>query len=290
MSGISTPHASMPSSQGATQTTGLTTPPQSLQEAVAVNPRKYIGYPELTKWLAIEGNGFMFRRFDRLAVRAILKLQDELVEIEKQIDAIDEERTKPESGDVDNGTLRGDPHQERKELLQKAYKYVYSHMQLRSRPIPSDLDRKSLNAWVRTHTKRNPDQGPVDEAELEYVNAPDLFTIWETTESPVRKLLDLSSHYRRARIWQREVHASLAPRFPNPYQVVTDDERIEWAAGVVTITIGALILIAPIWIFAEVEPLRIRLGVITVFITTFLVLLAIGTKWRPIEALAGTAA
>jgi hypothetical protein len=64
----------------------------------------------------------MFRRFDKLGIRAILRLQDEIRTIEQRIDNIDDGMMNPNGQDSENnGTLRHDRSAERQRLLWRAY-------------------------------------------------------------------------------------------------------------------------------------------------------------------------
>jgi hypothetical protein len=51
------------------------------------------GYPALAEWIArdVDGDTYMFRKFDRLAARNILHLQARLVALEYEIDQLDEQ-------------------------------------------------------------------------------------------------------------------------------------------------------------------------------------------------------
>lgn len=62
----------------------------------------------------------MVRRFDKLGVRAILRLQDEIRTIEQAIDHIDDEMMKPNGQANNNGTLRHDRSAERQRLIWRA--------------------------------------------------------------------------------------------------------------------------------------------------------------------------
>lgn len=84
------------------------------------------GYAEFSKFLAAAPNFPMVRRFDRLGVRAILHLQEELRTIEQRIDHIDDEMMKPD-GQANNATLRQDPSEERQRLIWRAYTKLDRH-------------------------------------------------------------------------------------------------------------------------------------------------------------------
>ena len=75
--------------------------------------RKYIGYRGLVSFMASDSDLMVFRRFDKLHIRALLVLQDKLSELEEQFELLD---TRYSTGDedVNNGTLRGDKPKRRK--------------------------------------------------------------------------------------------------------------------------------------------------------------------------------
>lgn len=80
------------------------------------------GYPELVKYLASDQSLPIVRRFDRLTLRVMLRLQDEITEIEEQLDAIDKSQmSRDVAEDTNNGTFRDDPVPERTWLLQIAH-------------------------------------------------------------------------------------------------------------------------------------------------------------------------
>jgi hypothetical protein len=51
------------------------------------------GYPSLAAWIANDedGEGFIFRRFNRMSARHLLHLQCQLTELEHEIDQLDEQ-------------------------------------------------------------------------------------------------------------------------------------------------------------------------------------------------------
>lgn len=94
------------------------------------------GYPELAKFLASDKNMPIVRRFDRLSLRVMLLLQDELTEIEKQLDTIDKSQMSREAPqDINNGTFRADPEPERNRLLQTAHEKL-EHYRSYSPSVP----------------------------------------------------------------------------------------------------------------------------------------------------------
>jgi hypothetical protein len=57
------------------------------------HPRTRSGYPSLAAWIARDPDNetYVFRKFDRLSARNLLKLQYDMIELEVKIDSMDEE-------------------------------------------------------------------------------------------------------------------------------------------------------------------------------------------------------
>lgn len=68
------------------------------------------------------------------------------------------------------------------------------------------------------------------------------------------------------------------------------DDRVQAFDSGLVMLIGLAMLLAPIWILNAVKATDGRLGIITVFVTAFLLLLQVVTAAKPSETLAATAA
>lgn len=104
-------------------------------------------------------------------------------------------------------------------------------------------------------------------------------------KAPLRRLLERSSHFRLARVWRRTL-----PEHHDENVRYASDQRIDYFVALVITAIGLMMLIAPLWILAGVQKMSSRLGVITAFIVSFVVLLSLTAVVRPFESLAGAAA
>lgn len=83
-------------------------------------PWKYVGYRVFSKWVASDRSYFIVRRFGALNARVILSLQDELVELDQRIQALDEAWSRKRNmDDTNNGSFRFDPCDERRYLVQE---------------------------------------------------------------------------------------------------------------------------------------------------------------------------
>lgn len=85
--------------------------------------RKYIGYKEFARYISSGDDFLALRRFDRVHSRLLLVLQDQVVELESELDAIDARLSKRTATDLDNGCIRNDV-QERRDVLEKLHRRV----------------------------------------------------------------------------------------------------------------------------------------------------------------------
>jgi len=84
------------------------------------SPWKFIGYKVFTRWLASDNSLFIFRRFGALNARVALAMQNELVDLEEQLQLLDDAASSPTSHwNVNNGSFRHDPLEERQHLVTK---------------------------------------------------------------------------------------------------------------------------------------------------------------------------
>src|SRR5438552_14157337 len=69
-------------------------------------PWKYYGYRTFSQWTTSDNDLFVIRRFGSLNARVTLLLQDELSVLEERLDHLDSLHSRPDAGDIDNGTFR----------------------------------------------------------------------------------------------------------------------------------------------------------------------------------------
>src|SRR5436190_4324665 len=100
--------------------------------------RRVAGYAALADFIASDKVFCIFRRFDKLSVRNLLYMQDELCELEAKLSALDDTdlRSGDEAGLYSLHSRREDQNRERQETMQilgeKLYKYRMSSQVLRS--------------------------------------------------------------------------------------------------------------------------------------------------------------
>jgi hypothetical protein len=73
------------------------------------HPRIRSGYPSLAAWIARDPDNetYVFRKFDRLSARNLLKLQYDMIELETRIDSMDQEMLSAgQSNPIEMRTMR----------------------------------------------------------------------------------------------------------------------------------------------------------------------------------------
>ncbi|KAJ5545255.1 hypothetical protein N7535_006361 [Penicillium sp. DV-2018c] len=285
------PAAVTSTSSGATKPPITSSSAQSpTQEEADRKPWKYIGYHGFSNFLSSDDDFCNFRRFERLNIRVILALQDQLTEIEDTLDEIDQTCSRRETPDTNNGSFRQDTQQARTKLIWEAYRklerynrYIYQYVQIKSRASPAKRDIDSLRNWFYNH------DGAIMPEERKYIDKNDLFTLVPKDRSPLRRLFERSSRFRLFQLWQRKPPT---PDLPLYLQNVhySSDKRIDRFIMLTIMMTGLVMLLTPIWVLAYTDPLAVKLAIITAFILFFLALVSLGTNAKPYESLAATAA
>ncbi len=84
--------------------------------------------------------------------------------------------------------------------------------------------------------------------------------------------------------------ATTLPVYDAQMVTYSSDKRIDTFINVVIITVGMVMLIAPMWILNFLDGGTKKLGTITAFIVGFLGMISYSSSAKPFEALAATAA
>ena len=160
---------------------------------------------------------------------------------------------------------------------------ILQHSQIRARPAVPKKDIRSLDNWFW-----NNDNAILPE-ETDYIKHPsDLFSLVPRQKSPLRLLLERSSHFRFLRLWQHNPVDHRAGEDKNVHYF--SDEKIDRFVATVIMISGLIMLVAPLWILAFLQGLSQRLGVISAFIILFVALLSSTTVAKTFESLAAAAA
>lgn len=160
---------------------------------------------------------------------------------------------------------------------------VLQHSQLKSHPPVPKKDIASLETWFYNNGSA------ILEAEKEYVKrSSDLFSVVPKSKSPLRVLLEHSRHFRLLKLWQQKSVDNATHNDRNVHYI--SDAKIDRFIATFIMTLGLVMLVAPLWILAFLGGLVPRLGVISAFIVLFVALVSITTVAKPFETLAAAAA
>ncbi|KAL2842798.1 hypothetical protein BJX68DRAFT_270430 [Aspergillus pseudodeflectus] len=247
--------------------------------------KKDIGYAGYVELIASADNFWIFRRFDRLNARVMLSMQDEIVDLEQNLDAVDKTAAAEAGDDVNNGTFRNDTNARRRSLVHTAreklgnyYRHVYYYSQMRQH---HDADPKHVDntiAWFDVQGSA------IDDAEKAYLSQDDAVALVSMQSSPLRRFLERWPAFRLFRQWRKFVHS---PTLENVQY--RDPDKIECFVKLITVSFVLIMLIAPLWVLMYLETTTMKLLVNTVFTAFFLVMLSYVSNARTQEAVAATA-
>jgi hypothetical protein len=266
---------------------------------------KYVGYKGFTRFISSDGNFFFIRQYRALNARAILAMQDYILELEDRLNELDENMSRETASDqVHNGSYRQESSRDRMELIWeiqrrlKDYSMVYfaisistdtnreddfinSYSQIAARARVSIRDIRSVKNWTDSWPNAIKDEeiGYVDQSE-------DLVYVMQKQDGLLnRKFKDFATI---GRPWfRRSPKGDVQPTMENVH--LYDEERAESFFGRIMMLFGLLMLISPLWILEFVSRPLPRLGIITSFVLLFYIFLSLMTTARPSECLAAAA-
>ncbi|KAI1135031.1 hypothetical protein F5Y05DRAFT_396329 [Hypoxylon sp. FL0543] len=294
---------------------------------IAECPWKYKGYKDFTSYIAADPDFFAVRRFGRLHTRALLTLQDHLVELEEKLDSLDEkfslkttkrivgskppviistatynkcpdpnkginmEEESPETRDINNGTIRDDML-ERAELVSR----ITAKLAEYDRLLLNHCSLSNMTASPRRNIKNIEswfanNQGAINDEETSFIKHRDDLVSGCKEKSLLRMIFEDQI------VLRSKTFLGLFKKEPPPTMSLHDqsktyqfsDQDID-AFGSVAIFIAALMmLIAPLWILQALVDIHAKLAVITVFIVACLFFLSFAIVGKPFERLAATA-
>jgi hypothetical protein len=153
---------------------------------------------------------------------------------------------------------------------------------LKKYPRAKHRDIKSIENW---HWNHNNDA--IDPEEQKYVTYKhDLFSLVAREKTPLRQLLDRFKIHS----WWKDKRPPELPLYDKNVVTYISDKRIDRFITVVIVSVGVLMLIAPMWILQALQDIYQKLGTITAFIIVFLAIVSYTTTAKPTETLAATAA
>lgn len=87
---------------------------------IQMKPWKYIGYRGYSTFLASDTDFFILRRFARANSLVALALQDQVSETIEELERLDVQSSRKETGDIDNGSFRNNT-KEHRDLLEELH-------------------------------------------------------------------------------------------------------------------------------------------------------------------------
>lgn len=114
----------------------------------------------------------------------------------------------------------------------------------------------------------------------------DLVALAPKEKAPLRALLEKSAIFRKSWLFRR---SSTINKDIDQWTVYVSDERMNRFISFLIVTIGLIMLIAPLWVLAFVSQTIYRLTVITVFTVIFLSLVSFAVDTAPVDGLVATA-
>ena len=169
--------------------------------------------------------------------------------------------------------------------LTRTDELLIQHSTLRARPHVPKRNITSIANWFYNT------QNAIWEEEAAYIRQRhDLIQLVPKSTTPLRHLLERSTHFRLSKLWKKEP-PPLPIHSTHPETLhYSSDTRIDNFLGITITTLGMGMLIAPLWALAYTHDMKHRLCVVTGFIVLFLGLVAFTTVAKPFESLAAAAA
>ncbi|PMD50082.1 uncharacterized protein K444DRAFT_604537 [Hyaloscypha bicolor E] len=261
------------------------------QKEVDAKPWKFIGYPGYSSFLASETDLLIFRRFGATSARIALKLQDNVVVLEEELSKLDGNFARREAKDVQNGSFRIE-QPDREKVMNQLHNalleynaFMLQQVELRKFPPPSEHDVENISNWHWNHS-----HCAISKEEQQYLtHVHDLFSLVPRIKTPLRRLVDKSRSFKMHWLWRQEKVPQL-PLYDREEIFYVSDRKIDRLMTVIIITIGTVMLIAPMWILWSLKDANVKLGTITACMLFFLGLVSYTTVAKPFETLAATAA
>lgn len=163
--------------------------------------------------------------------------------------------------------------------------FILQQAAIKKHPSASAQDIDSLRNWHFNHQYR-----AIDVAEQSYLShTRDLFSVVPKDKTPLRRLLERWSTFRKHWLWREEKSPEL-PLYDRDNVSYTSDKKINAFITVLILMVGTAMLIAPMWTLEFLTSPLAKLGTITAFIIVFLGMISYASVAKPFEVLAATAA
>ncbi|KAK9782859.1 putative DUF6594 domain-containing protein [Seiridium cardinale] len=256
---------------------------------ILLKPWKYVGYKAYAEFISSDDDFFLVRKFGALNARIALVLQDNIVQLEERLHNLDQKNSRKESDDVNNGTIRNDI-QSRAELMEDIEKALgrYNNFLIQLSKVKTFAKAPRRNVTSVRNWHYNHDYKAINADEQKYLDKEDdLVSISTKYKTPLRRLMDSSFRLRTLSLWKQKKDV---PFYDAEYVAYYSDKRMDRFASGLIVLLGITMLITPLWILQWLHSLTMRLVVITVFNSVFLLVLSVVLVARPFEALGATAA
>ena len=93
---------------------------QPSQADIDEKPWKYVGYRSFSAFIASDHDFFILRKFGALSARVLLRLQDQLSQLEEELEAVEKMAREEDAPDVHNGSFRQETMKDRQDLVGQA--------------------------------------------------------------------------------------------------------------------------------------------------------------------------
>lgn len=226
---------------------------------------KYVGYRGYTRFISSHRNFFFVRQYRALNARAILAMQDYILELEEKLNKLDKDMSQVTASDkVHNGSFRQESSRDRLDLIWEiqrrlkdystlyltlsAYRdanfeddFINSYSQIATRPGVSTRDVESVENWRKSWPNAIKDE------EMGYVQQPDdlVYIIPKETGYLNPKFKDFAV---TGRPWFRRYPKGDMQASSMVNVLLHDEDRAESYFMRFTLILGLLMLIAPLWI------------------------------------------
>lgn len=268
-------------------------PSQLTRDEKRVSGWKFQGYPLFAKWMGSSNDFCVVRRFTQLGARALLRLQDEIVELESRLEELDNISMKDPSTYGRLNSFRFDQEQElerdscMEELttkLKEYYGFLEAFTSVRNRQGAHEYQIKNVKTWLENNL------GSVDSDESTFTQKEgDAIALVARPKSLLRQGLEKVALVRwlfRLRKRDDRVQADSTTYY--------SERWVEICAAAAVLTTGLALLLGPMWALELMRRSLDKLTIITVFVVVFAILLFCSTtserQTSTFEVLAATAA
>nr|KAK5443051.1 hypothetical protein LTR18_005728 [Exophiala xenobiotica] len=256
---------------------------------------KFSGYPAFARWMGTSEDFFLIRRFGDLNARVLLAMQDDIMQLEERLQAIDkryedaffDKATQKPLTPSRNDTLRCDPDPERKKILGKLKtmlkeynECVIAFSDMKARTTANERQIANLENYLYHNYP-----GSIDLEETKFVkHHEDLIPILTKGRSPLRHLVEKSRKFRSWGLF------SISKEGGTSTSRFYSGRKMDAFTNAIIIVLGLTMLLGPIWWLNSVQSADGKLGIITGFTFLFTVVLVCSSVEQPFQILGGTAA